>query len=149
MKIAELVRRGGFFGSSPSARRGAASAAAVLVVVALLVWWWWPESTKPVVLHAATPDRSATVTVGNPRLGSSDIDIALADGDGKAVAGATIRVAAVEESSGAAGPPVTATATDSGRYRAADVPFTATGQWELRVLVENTVPLILPLWIGD
>jgi hypothetical protein len=128
-------------------RRGVAVLAAVLVVAALL-WWLWPSPPGPVALHAGTPDRIVTVTVERPRLGSSDIEIALADRDGKAVADAVIRVDVVEPRMGVADPSVTAAATAPGRYRAAAVPFMSTGQWELRLTVDGTAPLVLPVWIG-
>ncbi len=147
MSIAEFVRRGKDLDVPRWARLGAPVLVAVLVVAGL-VWWLWPQPPGPVALHAGTPERIATVTVARPRLGSSDVDIALADRDGKAVEGAAIRVDAVEPQTGFAAAPVNTTASGSGRYRAAGVPFTMTGQWELRLTVDNTALLVLPVWIG-
>ncbi|MCX4098240.1 FixH family protein [Nocardia sp. alder85J] len=119
-----------------------------VVVVVVVVWWLWPQSAGPLEMHAGTPERIVTVTVERPRLGSSDIAIALADREGKAVEGAVIRIDAVDPRMGMAEAPVTAVAAGSGRYLAAAVPFMSTGQWELRMTVDDTGTLVLPVWIG-
>ena len=117
-------------------RRGLAVAVGVPVaVVAVLVAVLWPSPAGPAVLHAASAHYAVTVTVRNPKPGSTSVDVEVADPAGRPVTVAAVRVQPVMPQMGHAGPPVSAVPTGGGGYRADGVPLMMAGSWQLLVSV--------------
>jgi YtkA-like protein len=127
-------------GAVPAARplvtpRRAAAAAAALVVLALLGWLLWPHGTGRTVLYAGTSRYAATVTVDNPRVGTTDVSVALATRAGAPVGNAALLLQATQPLMGMATPAIPATSTGTGRYDASGVPLMMTGPWQLLLTV--------------
>lgn len=126
-------------------RRGLAVAVGVAVAVAaVLVAALWPSPAGPAVLHAASAHYAVTATVRNPKVGSTSVDVEVADPAGRPVSGATVRIQPVMPQMGHAGPPVTAVPTGGGGYRADGVPLLMAGSWQLLLSV-GAEHLTLPL----
>lgn len=128
-------------------RRGLAVAVGVTVaVVAMLVAVLWPSPAGPAVLHAASAHYAVTVTVRNPKPGTTSVDIEVADPGGRPVDGAAVRVQPVMPQMGHTGPPITAVPVGSGGYRAEGVPLMMAGSWQLLLSVSTDhLTLSLPV----
>jgi hypothetical protein len=110
-------------------------AVAGVIVLGVLGWLVWPSSPGPAVLHASTNASEVTVTVSRPRLGLTDLSIALATPSGAAQPGAFIQAQASMPLMGYATPQVAATAAGGGSYTVAAVHLMTTGPWELRLSI--------------
>ena len=101
----------------------------------MIGWLVWPSAPGPAVLRASTGASAVTVTVARPRLGSTDLSIALASPSGAAQPGAFILVQATMPLMGYATPQVAATAAGGASYTVAAVHLMTTGPWELRLSI--------------
>lgn len=132
-------------------RRAIVVAAVVAAVLILVGWLRWPSSPGATVLYTGTARYTATITVADPRIGSTDITVALATRTGTPAGNATIVVQATMPLTGLATPPLPATATGSGRYDTPDVPLMMTGPWQLRLTITDPTGtsdnLLVPLTV--
>ena len=140
--------------ADPTPRAGvtggrAIAATAIAVVLVLAGWLLWPSQPGATVLYAGTARYTATITVADPRIGSTDITVALATRGGTPAGDATVVVQATMPLMGLATPPLHATATGARRYDTSDVPLMMTGPWQLRLTITGptgtTDNLLVPL----
>jgi hypothetical protein len=115
-------------------RRTLAATAAV-VAVAVLGWSLWPHRPGPTTLYAGTARYTATVTVANPRPGTTAVTITLATRTGAPVGNAAILVQATQPLMGLATPAIPTTSTGTGRYTTPAVPLMTTGPWQLHLTI--------------
>jgi hypothetical protein len=106
-----------------------------VVVLGVLGWLLWPRPAGPLTLRAGTSASEVTVTVARPRLGTTDLTLALTSPAGAAQPGAFILAQATMPLMGYATPQVAATAAGGGRYAVAAVHLMTTGPWELRLSI--------------
>ncbi|MCM6775994.1 hypothetical protein NDR87_20135 [Nocardia sp. CDC159] len=120
------------------------------LIVAVVGWLLWPSPPGPLTVRSGTERHLVTVTVANPRVGDSEVDIEVTDRDGRA-AEAMVHLEAIEPRMGYAAPVVMAKPVRPGLFRAVAVAFMSTGPWELRLSVrtaEGDDRIGLPLWIS-
>lgn len=123
-------------GSGRAERRAIAAAVVVLVpVLAVIGWLVWPHPSGATTLYTGTDRYAATVTVARPRVGDSDVTVALANRAGAPVGNAAVQLQATQPLMGLATPAIPATSTGTGRYTASGVPLMMTGPWQLRLTV--------------
>jgi hypothetical protein len=122
----------------PAIRLLAAGIVAV-AVLGLLGWLLWPSGTAATTLRGGTALYTVDVTIGQRRIGSTDVAIALAARDDPVPPATmpTISVEAVMPLMGFATPPLPATASGGGRYTVSGVPLMMTGPWELHVSITD------------
>jgi hypothetical protein len=113
----------------------AAAGAAVVAVLVLLGWLLWPHRAGSTVLYAGTARYAATVTVASPRVGTTDVTVALATRAGAPVGNAALLLQATQPLMGMATPAIPATSTGTGRYDASGVPLMMTGPWQLLLTI--------------
>jgi hypothetical protein len=89
-------------------------------------------------LHTGTSHYVVTVTVENPRIGTTAVEIDVAGRTGGVATPAAVEIEAVMPLMGHATPPVPAAPVGAGRYRAEGVPLMMTGSWELLVSIDFT-----------
>ncbi|WP_063037693.1 FixH family protein [Nocardia pseudovaccinii] len=122
-----------------------------LIVVAALAWFVWPRPSGPLVLRTGTAQHLVTVSIDSLRIGTTAIDITVTDRMGATKDHAAVRIQANQPLMGHAGQPITATATGAGHFHAASVPLMMTGQWELRLSIDehdSLDELAVPIWVG-
>jgi hypothetical protein len=105
------------------------------LLLGLLGWWLWPHPPGPATLRAGTSASQVTVTVARPRLGTTDLTIALTSPSGAAQPGAFVQAQASMPLMGYATPEVAATAAGGGHYTVAGMHLMTTGPWELHLTV--------------
>jgi hypothetical protein len=125
----------------------AAGTAVVLIAAVALGVLVRPTPRASAVLHTGTSRHVVTATVRNPRIGTTAVEIDLADRIG-GPAQAAVQIQAVMPLMGHATPPAEAVPVGSGRYRAEGVPLMMTGSWELLLSIDVAGAgdhLVLPL----
>lgn len=109
--------------------------AAVVAALVIVGWLVWPHQPGRAVLYAGTARYTVTVTVASPRVGSTDVTVALATRAGTPVGNAALLLQATQVSMGMATPAIPATSTGTGRYDASGVPLMMTGPWQLTLTI--------------
>jgi hypothetical protein len=107
-----------------------------------------PTPRAAAALHTGTSRHVVTATVQNPRIGTTAVEIDLADRIGGPTTQAAVEIEAVMPLMGHAATPATAVSVGGGRYRAEGVPLMMTGSWELLVSIDVAGAvdhLVLPL----
>lgn len=149
---------------------------AVLAALGLVVWLAWPSAAAATELYGGTARYAVTVTIDQPRIGDTTVDIALTSHAGSAptttptttpmtapmttpmtmpmtmpmavpMATPAVSVEAVMPLMGFATPSLPATATGGGHYTVSGVPLMMTGPWELHVSIGGTDDLVLPFTV--
>ena len=105
-----------------------AAVAAAGTVVAL-----WPHDQEANDYSVTTAQHTVALTVENPRTGTNTLEFDVANRDGSPVTADTLTVDIVMPTMGHAAPPIIATNTDPGHYRARDATFSMSGSWEVTV----------------
>jgi hypothetical protein len=143
---------------SNARRRRALTAAGAVVTIAaatILGWFAWPHPPGPTVLHTGTAHYVIAVTADSPRLGTSDVEIALTarESGGAQPPIEAVQIQGVMPLMGYATQPVTAGSIPQAgsRFHAAGLALMVTGPWEL--LVAITFPggadyVTLPIWVS-
>ncbi|MEU7768125.1 hypothetical protein AB0B25_23815 [Nocardia sp. NPDC049190] len=132
----------------PRSRRVVAAIAGIAAAVLVIVYPMWPSTAESLVFYTGSPSHVVTLTVDRPRVGDTDIEIAITDRAGSPVEHAVVQIQPIAPLMGNAGPSATAAYTGSGRYCAAAVPLMMTGPWELWLSIDGLDRLMLPLWIS-
>jgi hypothetical protein len=125
-----------------------------VVLLAGLVFWLSSQlsgtaSGGPTVLHGQSVDYSLQVSVANPRMGSTPVDITVTDRAGHPATPSAVSIEPVMPAMGHATSPVAATSTAGGHFHA-DVPLPMTGQWELTIALSGPAGaehIVLPLTV--
>jgi hypothetical protein len=145
----------------PRRRRAhvAAGALAAVLVVAVAGWSFWPAAPGSTAAHTGTPHYVVAATLDRPRVGTTDVELALTARD-RGTAALTIQdvqMQAIMPLTGYATEPVTAApAADAvpgaaGRYRAVGLPLMMTGPWQLLATITfpgGTDHLTVPFWVS-
>ncbi|HEV7420668.1 MAG TPA: hypothetical protein VGO30_12580 [Mycobacterium sp.] len=129
--------------------------ALVAIAAAILGWWAWPRPTSATVLYTGTAHFVLAVTADDPRIGMSDVEIALTarNSGGARPPVEAVRIQAVMPLMGYATQPVTASPITEGnsRFRAGELPLMVTGPWELLVAINfpgGADYVTLPFWVS-
>lgn len=125
--------------------------AAIVIVLAVIAWFAWPRPSGPLVLKTGTPQNLVTISIDSLRIGSTAIDITVTDRTGAPKDHAAVLIQANQPLMGHAGQSIAATATGPGHFHAASVPLMMTGQWELRLSIDehdSLDELAVPIWVG-
>jgi hypothetical protein len=134
-------------------RWGLVTAGAVVVLIAAVALGVLvrPTPRASAVLRTGTPHHVVTATVQNPRIGTTAVEIDLADRIGGPTTAAAVEIEAVMPLMGHATPHATAVSVGGGRYRAEGVPLMMTGSWELLLSIDVAGAvdhLVLPLSVS-
>jgi hypothetical protein len=132
-----------------------AGAVVTIAAAAILGWFAWPHPPGPTVLYTGTAHYVTAVTADSPRLGATDVDIALTardTGTGQPPIEA-VQIQAVMPLMGYSSQPVAAGSVTQGssRFRAAGLPLMVTGPWELLVAITfrgGADYVTLPFWVS-
>ncbi|WP_433520909.1 FixH family protein [Nocardia pseudovaccinii] len=132
-------------------RKSVLLAGGAVIVIVALAWFVRPRPSEPLVLQTGTAQHLVTVSIDSLRIGTAAIDITVTDRAGATKDHAAVRIQANLPLMGHAGQPITATATGPGHFHAASVPLMMTGQWELRLSIDEhdgLDELAVPIWVG-
>jgi hypothetical protein len=141
-------------GSREQYQRGSLAAgivAAAAIVAVALGWLLWPTPPGHAVLHTGTARYVVTITVDNPRIGDTSIDVDLAARGGVTELPAAVAIDAVMPLMGHAVPPLSALPVAGGRYHADGLQLMMTGPWQLRLSIpaaDGVESLTLPLQVS-
>ncbi len=123
----------------PAARsRRTRSWAVVLAIVLGVIttaWLSWPSNRAPTVITGGTAEHLVTLTVASPRVGTTAVELGVTRRDGAPAALRSVQVLAVMPAMGHTDLPVPAMPLGPGRYRAAGLALTMSGQWQLEVIM--------------
>jgi hypothetical protein len=122
------------------------------VVAAVLIGWLvWPKAPGQAVLRTGTTHYVVTVTIDQPKVGTTGVDFDVTGRTGGPANTTGVRTEAVMPLMGHAAAPVPAVPVGAGRYHADGVSLMMAGQWELLVSIDFTGgvdQLTLPLMVS-
>jgi nitrogen fixation protein FixH len=121
------------------------------VAAVVIGWLVWPKAPGQAVLRTGTSHYVVTVTIDNPKVGNTAVDVDLTGRAGGPANATGVRTEAVMPLMGHATQPVPAVPVGGGRYHADGVSLMMAGQWELLVSIDFTGgvdQLTLPLMVS-
>jgi hypothetical protein len=120
-------------------------AAAIVVAVAALLLW--PRGAQATTESVQTAQHRVTMSVDEPKLGANTLDFEVTVLAGRPSTLDALAVELVMPQMGHALPPVTASPTSDGGYRAADTDIPMSGHWQVVVSLSATEKAVLPLFV--
>ncbi|WJR35397.1 hypothetical protein P3F83_08555 [Mycobacteroides immunogenum] len=126
----------------------------VLIVAAVLTLTWiaWPSPPRAVTLYSGTEHYTVTVTVDDPRVGTSALELAIAEREDHELPGSeSVTVELVMPLMGHAMPPLREVV--SGRTKFDQVMLSMAGPWEIVVTItpqsgDPDERATMPLWVS-
>ncbi|MEU9806075.1 hypothetical protein [Mycobacterium sp. NPDC050853] len=124
----------------------------IVAAVLALAWIAWPSPPKAITLHSGTEHYTITVTVDNPRVGMTALEIAIADREDPGLPESeSVTVELVMPLMGHAMPPQREII--SGRTKFDQVMLSMAGPWEIVVTVtppsgDPDERATMPLWVS-
>jgi nitrogen fixation protein FixH len=118
---------------------------AASVVVAVGVLLLWPRDPGATTVTGRTEQYTVDLTVDHPKQGANTLDFEVTDTAGRPATVDTIAVELVMPQMGHALPPVSATRTEPGRYRASNTDIPMSGVWEVTVSLPGSEDVVLTL----
>lgn len=120
-------------------------AVVVGVVIAVGALVLWPRAPEATTVTGRTEQYTVDLTVDQPKQGANTLDFQVTDTAGQPATVDTITVELVMPQMGHALPPVSATRTEPGRYRAPNTDIPMPGVWEVTVSLPGTEDVVLTL----
>ncbi|MGI5145739.1 FixH family protein [Plantactinospora sp. CA-294935] len=120
-----------------------------LVAVAVAALLCWPSGTEPEISTVRTAGYEVSLMVQSPKRGANTLDFEITDLSDRPVTVDEVGVELAMPQMGHALPPVAATRTRQGRYRAPNVDIPMSGQWDVTVILPGTEKVVLPLLVNE